>query len=69
MQGQYDAQLKPSDRADYAGKAHLKDMVPTKRVAESAETAHLALYLASPECSHMVGQVLPLAGGWTTTTG
>ena len=49
--------------------AHLKGMVPTKRVAESEETAHLALYLASPGSTHMVGQVLPLAGGWATTTG
>ncbi|MBT4519594.1 MAG: SDR family oxidoreductase [Halieaceae bacterium] len=48
---------------------HLKQMVPTKRVAESRETAQLALYLASEHCSHMVGQVLPLAGGWATTTG
>jgi len=49
--------------------AHLKAVVPGKRVAPSRETAHLALYLASPECTHMVGQVLPLAGGWATTTG
>ena len=49
--------------------AHLKAVVPGKRVAESAETAHLALYLASPHCTHMVGQILPLAGGWATTTG
>lgn len=49
--------------------AHLKNMVPSRRVAESEETAHLALYLASAESTHMVGQVLPLAGGWATTTG
>jgi len=48
---------------------HLQQMVPTKRVAEARETAQLALYLASPHCTHMVGQVLPLAGGWATTTG
>jgi len=48
---------------------HLKTMVPSKRVAESEETAHLALYLASPHCTHVIGQVIPLAGGWTTTTG
>lgn len=60
----------PDDRVEQDDfKAHLKTMVPTKRVAESQETAHLALYLASRECTHMVGQVLPLAGGWATTTG
>jgi 2-keto-3-deoxy-L-fuconate dehydrogenase len=54
---------------DEAFKAHLKRMVPTKKVAESRETAELALYLASEHCTHMVGQILPLAGGWATTTG
>ena len=52
-----------------AFKAHLQKMVPTKKVAPAQETAHLALYLGSPACTHMVGQVLPLAGGWATTTG
>jgi 2-keto-3-deoxy-L-fuconate dehydrogenase len=44
-------------------------MVPTKKVAEAEETAELALYLASERCTHMVGQVIPFAGGWATTTG
>lgn len=48
---------------------HLQQLVPTKRVAESRETAELALYLAGPYSTHMVGQILPFAGGWTTTTG
>ncbi len=48
---------------------HLQQLVPGKKVAEGAETAQLALYLAGPHCTHMVGQILPLAGGWTTTTG
>lgn len=52
-----------------AFKRHLQQMVPSKRVAEGEETAQLALYLAGPRCTHMVGQVLPLAGGWATTTG
>jgi 2-keto-3-deoxy-L-fuconate dehydrogenase len=46
---------------------HLKQFVPTKKVAEGFETAELALYLASERCTHMVGQIIPLAGGWTTT--
>lgn len=48
---------------------HLKVQVPTKRVAEAEETAELALYLASDHCTHMVGQVIPFSGGWSTTTG
>lgn len=60
----------PPDRVDSRAFAeHLKAMVPSKRVADSDETAHLALYLASPHCTHLVGQVIPMAGGWTTTTG
>jgi 2-keto-3-deoxy-L-fuconate dehydrogenase len=49
--------------------AHLKGFVPTKKVADAEETAELALYLASDRCTHIVGQVIPFAGGWTTTTG
>ncbi len=50
-------------------KLHVQQMVPTKRVTESRETAQLALYLAGPDSTHMVGQILPFAGGWTTSTG
>jgi len=50
-------------------KSHLKGFVPTKKVADAEETAELALYLASDRCTHIVGQVIPFAGGWTTTTG
>jgi len=48
---------------------HLSQFVPSKRVAESVETAELALYLASDLCTHMAGNIIPLAGGWVTTTG
>lgn len=50
-------------------KQHLNGFVPTKKVADGEETAELALYLASERCTHMVGQVVPFAGGWATTTG
>ena len=30
------------------------------------ETAELAAYLASENCNHLVGQLIPLAGGWAT---
>lgn len=49
--------------------AHLSTFVPTKKVAASEETAELALYLASDNCTHMVGQIIPFSGGWSTTTG
>ncbi len=45
---------------------HVKRNVPTNRVGAAEETAELAAYLASERCNHMVGQVIPLAGGWTT---
>ena len=45
---------------------HLNRNVPTKKIGSSEETAELAAYLASEQCNHMVGQILPLAGGWAT---
>ncbi|MDG1749069.1 MAG: SDR family oxidoreductase [Porticoccaceae bacterium] len=45
---------------------HLKRNVPTRKTGAPDETAELAAYLASEQCNHMVGQILPLAGGWAT---
>lgn len=45
---------------------HVKRNVPTNKVGAAEETAELAAYLASEQCQHMVGQVIPLAGGWVT---
>lgn len=45
---------------------HVKRNVPTSKVGAAEETAELAAYLASEQCNHMVGQVIPLAGGWVT---
>ena len=45
---------------------HVKRNVPTNRVGAPAETAELAAYLASENCTHMIGQLIPLAGGWAT---
>lgn len=45
---------------------HVKRNVPTNRVGSPRETAELAAYLASEDCTHMVGQLVPLAGGWAT---
>jgi 2-keto-3-deoxy-L-fuconate dehydrogenase len=44
----------------------LNTQVPTKKVGSSLETAKLAAYLADPDVRHVVGQIIPLAGGWTT---
>ena len=37
-------------------------------VAESGESAELALFLASDKSNFIVGQVVPFAGGWVTST-
>lgn len=48
---------------------HLERNVPIGRLAEPEETAQLALFLASRRSDFVVAQVVPFAGGWTTTTG
>ncbi|MBL4572684.1 MAG: SDR family oxidoreductase, partial [Gammaproteobacteria bacterium] len=45
---------------------HVKRNVPTNKIGAANETAQLAAYLAREDCSHMVGQIIPLAGGWAT---
>ena len=45
---------------------HVRKNVPTNKVGTANETAELAAYLASESCNHMVGQIIPLAGGWVT---
>ena len=49
--------------------AMVKRNVPTGRLAASEESAALALFLASDANQSIVGQVVPFAGGWVTTTG
>lgn len=48
---------------------HLQHNVPIGRLAEPRETADLALFMASQQSNFMVGQVIPFAGGWVTSTG
>ena len=43
---------------------HIKRNVPTNKIGSAEETAELAAYLASENCKHIVGQLIPLAGGW-----
>jgi 2-keto-3-deoxy-L-fuconate dehydrogenase len=45
---------------------HVKRNVPTSKIGAASETAQLAAYLSREDCSHMVGQIIPLAGGWST---
>ena len=45
---------------------HVKKNVPTNKIGAASETAELAAYLAGENCNHMVGQIIPLAGGWVT---
>lgn len=44
--------------------ASLRRQVPAGRLAKPREDAMLAVFLASDECGFLVGQALPLAGGW-----
>jgi len=48
---------------------HVQRNIPAQRIGESWESAELALFLASDKSNFIVGQVVPLAGGWATTTG
>jgi|TARA_B110000902_G_C14259053_1_gene569074 2-keto-3-deoxy-L-fuconate dehydrogenase len=45
---------------------HVKRNVPTRKIGAASETAQLAAYLSREDCSHMIGQIIPLAGGWAT---
>ena len=44
----------------------LRREVPAQRLGTAREDAMLAVFLASDECRFMVGQTVPLAGGWVT---
>jgi 2-keto-3-deoxy-L-fuconate dehydrogenase len=66
---QNDTYYPPDLIASERFKAHLQRNVPSGRVAAGAETAELALFLASDKSDFIVGQVVPFAGGWVTTTG
>ena len=44
-------------------------VIPARGLGKGSETAELALFLASENSNFIVGQIVPFAGGWTTTTG
>ena len=43
-------------------------VIPAKRLGKGIETAELALFLASDNSNFIVGQVIPFAGGWVTSS-
>ena len=45
---------------------HVKRNVPSNKIGAASETAQLAACLSREDCRHMVGQEIPLAGGWAT---
>ena len=45
--------------------ARVEREVPARRVAESSETAELALFLASANSSFIYGQIISQDGGWS----
>lgn len=55
--------------ADETLLARMQSAIPSGRLAKSSESAELALFLASDKSDFLVGQVIPFAGGWATTTG
>lgn len=55
--------------ADKEMMARILRVVPAKRLGKPWESAALAVFLASDKSDFMVGQVIPFAGGWATTTG
>lgn len=59
----------PEMLADEELMARMMKVIPAKRLAKGWETAELALFLASEKSNFIVGQVIPFAGGWVTTTG
>jgi NAD(P)-dependent dehydrogenase (short-subunit alcohol dehydrogenase family) len=44
-------------------------VIPAKRLGRGEESAWLAAFLASDRADFIVGQIIPFAGGWVTTTG
>jgi 2-keto-3-deoxy-L-fuconate dehydrogenase len=62
-----DVYYPPEMLADEDLRTRMERAVPARRLAEGWESAELALFLASDRSDFIVGQVVPFAGGWTTT--
>ena len=63
-----DTYYPPELAADERFLERMRKVVPVGRLAEGRETAELALYLSSDASGFLVGQVVPFAGGWVTST-
>jgi len=59
----------PEMLADAEMLRRMEAAIPLGRLAKPWESAELALFLASDKSDFIVGQVVPFAGGWATTTG
>lgn len=59
----------PELLADAEMRRRMEAAIPLGRLAKPWESAELALFLASDKSDFIVGQVVPFAGGWATTTG
>lgn len=55
----------PATVADPEFRASVRETVPAQRLGAGAEAAAALWWLASPEASYVVGQVLPVDGGWS----
>lgn len=55
-------------RADKEMMARILKVVPAKRLGKPWESAALAVFLASEKSDFIVGQIIPFAGGWVTST-
>jgi glucose 1-dehydrogenase len=54
-----------TEKADPDYVAHWQKVTPTGRPAYPADIANTALFLLSPEASHITGQTILVDGGWT----
>lgn len=61
-----DTYYPPGMLADEQVRERILRDVPIRRFATGRESAELALWLASDRSDYVVGQVVPLAGGWAT---
>lgn len=62
-----EAYYPPEMLADKDTMDRILKVVPARRLGKGHETAELALFLASENSNFIVGQIIPFAGGWTTT--
>ena len=62
------ATLTERTASDPAYESTWSKITPTGRPATVQDIAHAALFLVSPQASHITGQTLVVDGGWTSTS-